>query len=89
MRVKECGGAYRTVRVHVHACVCVGPLWQRRESLSANMGHEKCMEVVESVCLSESCSERAEAGSCELCSTGCLDSHSFSSLLVLACSSLH
>lgn len=33
-----------------------------RESSSANTGHEKCMEVVVSVCWSESCRERAETG---------------------------
>lgn len=49
-----------------------------RESSSANTGHEKCMEVVVSVCWSESCrkKKRAETGFSELCNSRCLDSHS-------------
>lgn len=46
-------------------CVCVTAKVrgkEERESLSANMGHEKCMEVVVSVCWSESSRERAETG---------------------------
>lgn len=43
-----------------------------RESSSANTGHEKCMEVVVSVCWSESCrkKKRAETGFSELSLSG-------------------
>lgn len=78
MRVKE------SVVGRVRFCLCVAARGEvdrgeggeiGRESSSANTGHEKCMEVVVSVCWSESCRERAETGFSELCSSRCLDSH--------------
>ena len=59
--------------VCVCVCVCVAAKVRgdeererERESLSANTGHEKCMEVAVSVCWSESCRERAQTGFSEL-----------------------